>query len=132
MIGPKKLADVAVAAVAAAAALAVWSAGFALYALTEPRLGVAAAAGIVSAAAIVGVALFAWSAADRVKQESREIEVVAAAPSPLAPIAPLELVAATFRERPLLSLGLTVVAGVIASRQPHFVREVARALADRR
>jgi divalent metal cation (Fe/Co/Zn/Cd) transporter len=126
------LAIVAVAAVAAAAALAIWGAGFALYALMEPRVGAAAAAGIVSAIAALGVAWFAWRAAGRVEQESLKVDVVQAAPSSLATIAPLGLVAAAFRERPLMSLGLTVLAGVIASRQPHLVREVAGALSDRR
>ncbi|MDP1911356.1 MAG: hypothetical protein Q8K85_23910 [Hyphomicrobium sp.] len=123
---------VAVAAFAAAAALAVWAAGFALFAFTEPLIGAPAAAGVVSAIAAVSVALFAWHSAGKAEEKSAQVEVVQSVASPLTAVAPLELVAAAFRERPLVSLGLTVLAGVVASRQPHLVREVAGALTDRR
>lgn len=123
---------VAVAAFAAAAALAVWAAGYAIFAYTQPLIGAPAAAGVVSAISTVAVALFAWASAGKTEEKTTKAEVVQSVASPLAALAPLGLVATAFRERPLISLGLTVLAGVVATRQPQLVREVAGALTHRR
>lgn len=122
----------AVAAAAAAAALAVWAGGFALYSLIAPQLGAPAAAGVVAAVAAIGAALSALLSSRKPQASYARAEVVQSVASPLATLAPLGLVATAFRERPLVSLGLTVLAGVVAARQPQLVREVAGALTYRR
>lgn len=129
---------VAVAAAAAAAALAVWAAGFALFALLAPLYGDAAAAGIVAGVAAVIVALAAWRFAATARREATAVkaevvgEVAEKVATPLVALAPLGLIAGAFRERPMMALGLTALAGVLVVRQPQLVREIAGAFSDRR
>lgn len=123
---------VAVAATAAAAALAVGAAGFALYALTSPLIGPAGAACAVSASAALLVGLVAWRSTSKAVEKPTVGEVMETVAPPLVALAPLAFVATAFRERPLMSLGLTVLAGIAAVRQPQIIREVVGVLSHRR
>jgi hypothetical protein len=113
----------AAAAIAAAAAVSVVSAAFALFAVLAPRLGPAGAAAVVAAvaAAIVGIA--GLLAALKAEEKTRP----AAAPDPLAfAEKALEMV----KERPILTIGAGLAAGVIAFRNPALAAIVAKALLD--
>lgn len=129
---------VAVAAAAAAAALAVWAAGFSLFALLAPVYGNAAASGIVAGAAAILVALAAWRFAATARREATAVKaevvggVAEKVATPLIALAPLGLFASAFRERPLMALGLTALAGALVVRQPQLVREIAGAFTDHR
>jgi hypothetical protein len=113
----------AAAAIAAAAAVSVVSAAFALYAVLAPHLGPAGSAAVVAAvaAAIVGVA--GLIAAFKVEEKAQPL----AGPDPLffAEKA-IEMV----KERPILTVGAGLAAGVIAFRNPALVAIVAKALLD--
>jgi hypothetical protein len=117
---------VAVAAASAAAVMAVFASGFALYALIIPVVGAAGAAAIVALVAALAVALFALTATLRSRQREREAEfarqeVERAMPQGLGGFA---------SEKPLLSLGLSAVAGLVAARYPTLVRDL-MAILDR-
>ena len=111
---------VAVAAASAAAVMAVFAAGFALYALVEPSVGAPGAAAIVALVAALIVALFALFAAMRARRQAREQE---AAQQHLLSNLPGEL-GDIVRDRPLLSLAVTVVGGVLAARYPALARDL--------
>ena len=111
---------IATAAACAAAVLAVFAAGFALYAMIAPPLGPAAAAAIVALVAALCVALFALVVAQRARKRERETAVAQAElldelPMGLGDIA---------RERPLLTLGITALGGLLAARHPSLVRDL--------
>jgi protein-S-isoprenylcysteine O-methyltransferase Ste14 len=111
---------IATAAACAAAVLAVFATGFALYALTAPSVGPAAAAAIVALVAALGVALFALVVAQRARKREHETAVAQAElldelPMGLGDIA---------RERPLLTLGITALGGILAARHPSLVRDL--------
>lgn len=117
---------VTVAAASAAAVMAVFAAGFALYALVQPTVGPAGAAAIVALVAALLVALFALFAALRARQKEREAEyarqeVERAMPQSFGGFA---------SERPLLSLGISAAAGLLAARYPTLVRDL-MAILDR-
>lgn len=111
---------VAAAAACAAAVLAVFATGFALYALIEPQVGAAAAAAIVALAAALIVAVYALIATLRARQRDREAAVAQAElmdelPHGLGDIA---------RGRPLLTLGITALGGLLAARHPTLARDL--------
>jgi|GEM_PF-3255224 len=126
------LAIVAAAAVAAAAALAVWAAGFAIFGFIAPVIGAPTAAAVVAASAAGAAAVASLLAPRNAPASLTHSEAVQSVAPSVASPAPLGIIAAAFRERPVVSLGLTVFAGMLASRQPQLVREIASALADRR
>ncbi|MGE0740879.1 MAG: hypothetical protein AB7O98_06010 [Hyphomonadaceae bacterium] len=111
---------IATAAACAAAVMAVFATGFALYALILPHVGAAGAAAIVALAAALCVAVFALIAAQRARQRERETAIAQAElldelPMGLGDIA---------RERPLMTLGITALGGLLAARHPTLVRDV--------
>jgi hypothetical protein len=120
MFDRAKLAVTATAALAAAAMVAVFAAGFALYALIEPAVGRAGAAAIVSLAAALAIALFALAAALRAQTQRREAEHIRAdlmdeLPANLGDLA---------RDRPLLTVTAAAIVGVLAARHPALLRDV--------
>jgi uncharacterized membrane protein len=112
---------VAIAAASAAAVMAVFAAGFSLYALIEPRVGAAGASAIVALVAALIVALIALFATFRARKREREAQ---AAGSDLAHALPVELLGDAVRDRPLVTLAVTLVAGAIAARNPGLVRDL--------
>jgi hypothetical protein len=112
---------VAIAAASGAAVMAVFAAGFAVYALILPQLGPAGAAAIVALVAALAVALFALFAALRARKKERE---AAAQHSSLLSSLPTELLGDAVRERPLVTLAVTVLGGALAARNPALVRDL--------
>jgi hypothetical protein len=107
-------------AACAAASMAVFAAGFAIYTLVLPTAGPAGAAGIVALIAVLALALFAIAIMLRSRKHEREAAVAQAElldelPMGLGDIA---------RERPLVTLGLTALGGLLAARHPTLVRDV--------
>ncbi|WP_245863789.1 hypothetical protein [Caulobacter mirabilis] len=117
----------AAAAIAAAAAVGVFSAFFALYALVEPHLGSAWAAAIVSVTAAAVVGLAGLLAARKVEGDRRAHAAAAATPDQGLVDAVLKIV----RDRPILSAGAAVAAGIYALRNPTLVAAVVRAFVDK-
>jgi hypothetical protein len=113
----------AAAAIAAAAAVSVVSAAFALFAVLEPRLGAAGAAAVVAAvaAAIVGVA--GLIVALRAEEKARP-------PQGPDALAFAEKAIEMVKERPILTVGAGLAAGIIAFRNPALAAIVAKALLD--
>lgn len=110
---------VVVAAACAAAALAVFAAGFAVYALLEAQLGPAGAWAAVAAIAASGVGLAALIVARRAKQQEDESEQARAMllnslPGGLGDIA---------RNHPLVVLAVSVAGGALAARHPKLMRD---------
>lgn len=113
---------VAIAAASAAAVMAVFASGFALYALILPQLGSAGAAAVVALAAALCVALFALAMALRARQREREAEIAQQA---IAEALPQGFGLGDFaRDRPLVSLAVTALGGIIAARHPALMRDV--------
>jgi hypothetical protein len=112
---------VAVAAACGAAVMAVFAAGFSLYALLEPRVGAAGASAIVALVAALLVALIALFAGFRARQRERDAQ---AASHELAHALPVELLGDAVRDRPLVSLAVTLVVGALAARNPGLVRDL--------
>jgi protein-S-isoprenylcysteine O-methyltransferase Ste14 len=108
------------AAAAAAAVLVVFASGFALYALIEPELGAAASSAIVALAAALLIAVFALITTLRARKREREAAV---AQAQLMDDLPLGL-GDIARDRPLLTLGITAVSGLLAARHPTLVRDL--------
>src|SRR5512134_2094644 len=120
MFDRAKLAVIVTVAFAAAAATAVFAAGFALFALLEPGVGRAGAAAIVALVAALAVALYALAAQLRVQTQRREGEraqeqLMAELPHSLGDFA---------RQRPMLTLAATAVAGMLAARYPALARDL--------
>lgn len=111
---------VATAAVAAAVVMAVFALGFALYALIEPALGPAGAAAIVALVAALIVMVFALIAALQKRQREREAAI---AQAQLMDELPLGLGDIT-RDRPLVTLAVTALGGLLAARHPTLARDV--------
>ena len=114
----------AAAAIAAAAAVSVFAAAFALFAVLQPHLGAAGAAAVVAAvaAAIVGLAglLAALKAEDRTRPTAVPPDAFAFAEKAI------EMV----KDRPILTVGAGLAAGIIAFRNPALAAIVAKALLD--
>lgn len=111
---------IATAAACAAAVMAVFATGFALYALIVPQIGAAGAAAVVALVAALCVAVFALIAAMRARKRERETAVAQAElldelPMGLGDIA---------RDRPLVTLAVTALGGLLAARHPTLVRDV--------
>ena len=120
------LAIAAAAATAAAAALCVWASGFALFAFVAPAIGDAAAGAVVAAAAAGALLVVGVYSSRKAKEKAHERTVTAA----VEHSEPLRVVADMVRDRPLVALGVSLVAGLIASREPGLVREIAGALSS--
>lgn len=111
---------VATAAASAAVVMVVFALGFALYALIEPSVGPAAAAAFVALAAALCVAIFALIAALRKRKREQEAAI---AQAQLMDDLPLGL-ADIARERPMVTLAITAVGGILAARHPALVRDL--------
>lgn len=117
----------AAAAIAAAAAVSVFAAAFALYAVLEVRIGAAGAAAAVAGVAALIVAIAGLLAARRA--ESRQPPSAAAQPDAYGLA---EKMVGIVRDRPLLSLGAAVAAGVFALKNPTLTAAVAKAFMETR
>jgi hypothetical protein len=111
---------VAVAAASAAAVMAVFAAGFALYALIAPAVGAPGAAAIVALVAALVVALFALFTALRARRRER---AEAEAQQHLLTNLPAEL-GDLVRDRPMASLAVTLIGGIVAARHPALARDL--------
>lgn len=125
MMGRTLMAVAAGAAIAAAAAAGVFSAFFALFAFLEPFVGTAGAAAIIAgcSAVIIGGAGFL---AARKAEGERKAEAAAPPDASL-----VEVILGVVRDRPLLSAGAAVAAGIYALRNPQLVAAVVRAFMDK-
>lgn len=111
---------VATAAASAAVVMVVFALGFSLYALIEPQVGAAAAAAFVALAAALLVTIAALIAAYRARKREREAAI---AQAQLMDDLPLGL-GDIARDRPLITLAVTAVGGLLAARHPTLVRDV--------
>jgi hypothetical protein len=111
---------IATAAACAAAALTVFATGFALYALIEPSLGSAGAAGIVALAGglmLGGYALFLQLKAKKKAEEEEQARssFMGALPASLALLT---------EGKPIATIGLAALGGFIATRHPSMMRDL--------
>jgi len=113
------------AAAAAAAVLVVFAAGFALYALVEPELGAAGAAGVVALVAGLCLVIFALVVQHRARKEAEAAALLAAQQAEQLPFGLGELT----RDRPIAALAITVVSGIVAARNPTLVRDLLQIVA---
>jgi len=119
----------AAAAIAAAAAVGVFAAAFALHAVLQPLIGAAGAAAVVAAVAALIVAIAGMLAAR--KAEGRH----AHRPAPGAPqdsFGFAERIVDIVKDRPLLSIGAALAAGVFALKNPTLTAAVAKAFMETR
>ena len=115
----------AAAAIAAAAAVAVVSAAFALYAVLVPLVTPAGAAAIVSAVAALIVAFAGMLAARKVEGHRAHQQAQRQGGLDVA-----GKVVEIVRERPLMSIGLGLAAGVFALKNPGLTATLAKAFLD--
>lgn len=111
---------VTTAAAAAAVVMIVFALGFALYALIEPNVGAAAAAAIVALSAALFVAVFALITAYRKRQREREAAVAQAQLMDDLPLGLGDIV----RDRPIATLAITALGGILAARHPTLMRDL--------
>jgi membrane protein implicated in regulation of membrane protease activity len=116
----------AAAAIAAAAAVAVVSAAFAIYAVLVPLVTAAGAAAIVSAVAALIVAVAGMIAARKV--EGRHHHHGQQAPPQAFDMTGkiVEIV----RDKPLMSIGIGLAAGIFALKNPTLTASLAKAFLD--
>ena len=115
----------AAAAIAAAAAVSVVAAAFALFAVLAPHLTPAGAAAVVAAVAALIVGIAGLLAAAKVEDTTHHH----------APAGPdgfffAEKAIEMVKERPILTIGAGLAAGVIAFRNPALAAIVSKALMD--
>lgn len=113
------------AAIAAAAAAGVFSAFFALFAFLQPYVGTAGAAAIIAGSSAVVIAVAGFVAARKAEGDRK-----AAAARP-ADASLVEIILGVVRDRPILSAGAAVAAGIYALRNPQLVAAVVRAFMDK-
>jgi hypothetical protein len=113
------------AALCAVAALGVAAAAFAIYALAAPSIGSAGAAALVAAIAAVIVGAFAVGLELRRHQREREAEAARASLMGLIP----EDLGAFARERPVISLFVSLLGGAVVARHPSLARDIIALLA---
>jgi hypothetical protein len=115
----------AAAAIAAAAAVSVFAAAFALFAVLQPHLGAAGAAAVVAAVAALIVGIAGLLAAAKVEDKTHHHPPAGPDGFFFAEKA-IEMV----KERPILTIGAGLAAGIIAFRNPALAAIVAKALMD--
>jgi hypothetical protein len=120
MFDRARAAIVATAATCAAAVMAVFAGGFSLYALSLPFVGPAGAAAIVALAAALLVGLYALISVLKTRQRERETAI---AHAELLDELPLGL-GDIARDRPLLTLGVAALGGLLAARHPTLTRDL--------
>ena len=111
---------VATAAAAAAAVLIVFACGFAVYALLEPTIRPAGAAGTVAMVAGLGLIIFALVLEHRARKREAEAALARAQAAEEAQFTLGDIA----RDRPLVTLAVTAVTSLIAARNPSLVREL--------
>jgi len=119
------LAAGAAIAAAAAAVVGVFSFFFAVFAAIEPIVGTAWAAAIIAASSALVVLLAGVIAARKAEGERK---ATATAPPDAGLV---DTVMQIIRDRPLLSAGAAVAAGIYALRNPQLAAAVFRAFMDR-
>jgi hypothetical protein len=116
----------AAAAIAAAAAVGVFAAAFALYAVVQSWLGPAGAAAVVAAVAALIVAIAGLIAA-------RKVEHRAPAPGAMPDsFGFAEKIVGIVKDRPLLSIGAGLAAGIFALKNPILTAAVFKAFMEPR
>lgn len=113
----------AAAAIAAAAAVSVVSAAFALYAVLVPLVTPAGAAAIVAAVAALIVAIAGMIAA-------RKVEGHRDHQTPQQGFDMTSKVVEIVRDRPLMSIGIGLAAGIFALKNPSLTATLAKAFLD--
>lgn len=116
----------AAAAIAAAAAVAVVSAAFAIYAVLVPLVTAAGAAAIVSAVAALIVAVAGVIAARKV--EGRHHNHSQQAPQQGFDVT--SRIVEIVRDKPLMSIGIGLAAGIFALKNPTLTASLAKAFLD--
>jgi len=100
--------------------LIVFALGFSLYAFLEPQVGAPAAAAFVALSAAVIVLAFALFLAWRKRRHEREAAVAQAQLMDDLPLGLGDIV----RDRPIVTLAVTALGGLLAARHPTLVRDV--------
>lgn len=111
---------VTTAAAAAAVVMIVFALGFSFYAFLEPQVGASAAAAFVALSAAVIVLAFALYQAWRKRKHEREAAIAQAQLMDDLPLGLGDIV----RDRPLVTLAVTALGGLLAARHPTLVRDV--------
>jgi hypothetical protein len=119
----------AAAAIAAAAAVSVFAAAFALYAVLDALIGSAGAAAVVAAVAALIVGIAGLLAAR--KAEGRHSPRAGHAP-PQDSFDFTSRIVDIVKDRPLLSIGAALAAGVFALKNPTLTAAVAKAFMETR
>ena len=117
----------AAAAIAAAAGVAVVSAAFALYAVLLPLVSAAGAAAIVAAVAALIVAIAGMIAARKVEARHNHT------PQPGPTQGGFDItgrVIEIVRDRPIMSIGIGLAAGIFALKNPTLTASLAKAFLD--
>jgi membrane protein implicated in regulation of membrane protease activity len=114
----------AAAAIAAAAAVAVVSAAFALYAVLVPLVTAAGAAAVVAAVAALIVAVAGMVAARKVDSRHHHQQAPQQGFDMTAKV--VEIV----RDKPLMSIGIGLAAGIFALKNPTLTASLAKAFLD--
>lgn len=115
----------AAAAIAAAAAVSVVSAAFAIYAVLVPLVTPAGAAAIVAAVAALIVAIAGMVAARKVEGRHHHQQQ-----APQQGFDMTSKVVEIVRDRPILSIGVGLAAGIFALKNPTLTAAVAKAFLD--
>ena len=115
----------AAAAIAAAAAVGVVSAAFAVYAVLVPLVTPAGAAALVAAIAALIVAIAGMVAARKVEGHRHQQQA-----PPQAGFDMTGRIVEIVRDRPLMSIGLGLAAGVFALKNPTLTATLAKAFLD--
>ncbi len=115
----------AAAAIAAAAAVGVVSAAFAVYAVLVPLVSPAGAAAIVAAVAALIVAVAGMIAARKVEGARHHHNA-----PPQASFDMTAKVVEIVRDRPIMSIGIGLAAGIFALKNPTLTAAVAKAFLD--
>jgi len=116
----------AAAAIAAAAAVAVVSAAFAIYAVLVPLVTAAGAAAIVSAVAALIVAIAGMIAARKVEGRHHHH----GQQPPQQGFDMTAKVVEIVRDKPLMSIGIGLAAGIFALKNPTLTASLAKAFLD--
>jgi hypothetical protein len=114
---------IVVAGLAVSTGVVVVGLTYSIYALLEPRLGAAGAAGVM--VGLVAVILGGTAGALFILSRPKKVVVVAPPPSPIAGI--VETLSGVVRERPVVVLLVAVGAGVLAVRNPRYLASALRA-----
>jgi hypothetical protein len=120
MFDRARAALIVTAAACAAAVLVVFAAGFALYAFALPYVGAAGAAAIVALAAALALGLYALISILNKRKREHDTEV---AHAELLDELPLGL-GDIARDRPMLTLGIAALSGLLAARHPTLTRDL--------